>query len=692
MSTLSKVNILQGTASSREFSRGNTLPLIARPWGMHHWTPQTNDGPWLFHPDHRKLHGMRLTHRPSPWMGDYGGVLISAFHGTPADDPEGQASAWRREDGAMHPNVFRAELLRYGIRMEMSPANRGAVFVFTTRRDEPLKIRFWFDGDYEVRARAGERGFDAESRHHAGGVSRNFGLRLFGEFDATPVDIYQQRNGASFIFPASVRRLTLRIAGSFIDAEMAREAHNRELAGHSLESMEAEGRDAWESLLGRLDIEGFDGNQEKTFYSCLYHALLFPRFLDERDVRGRMRHYSPYDGEIHEGTLCADNGFWDTFRTLYPLLILAYPEVMKRMLEGWLNACHQLQWTPKWANPGAHDCMIGTHLDVIVADAVAKSLTEWDVEGAFSYLWKNATVPSDDGRFGRRGLEEYIRLGYVAADRTPYAVSRTLDYCFNDFCVAQVADFLGRHRQAAELRRRTGNYRNVFDPDVHFMRGRLSSGAWLEPFDEYSWGGPYVEGGAWQHSFNVPHDPAGLAALYGGPGALCRKLDRMLGMSPRFDVGTYGIEIHEMTEMAFAGFGQYAHSNQPVHNYLFLYGLCGEWEKTESWVRRVTDELYSPEFLPGDEDNGEMSAWYVFSSLGLYPFCPGKPEYLRFSPLVRRAAIRRHEGEILLTGEGKMAGLKCGGVTHQALLAAAEGRPSRETVRSNGAPVAVATR
>jgi len=237
-------------------------------------------------------------------------------------------------------------------------------------------------------------------------------------------------------------------------------------------------------------------------------------------------------------------------------------------------------------------------------------------------------------------LEDYIRLGYVPADKISYSASRTLDFSYNDFCVAQVAQFLGKKEDEALLRKRSLSYMNIFDPAVGFMRGRLANGEWETPFDEFRWGGSFIEGGAWQHTFNVPHDPGGLAALFGGNAALCRKLDAMLNTPPIFDAGSYGLEIHEMTEMAHADFGQYAHSNQPVHNYLFLYSLAGEPEKTSYWVRRVANELYGLDRFPGDEDNGEMSAWYVFACLGIYPFCPGRDQYVRFQPLVVSAEVK----------------------------------------------------
>lgn len=623
---ISNVNPLQGTASDKEFSTGNTLPIAARPFGMHHWSLQTAKPNWFFHPSHRQLWGMRLTHQPSPWMGDYGSLLVTAFSGSASKEIAHQASAYRWK--TCQPNVFRVELLRYGILCEMAPTERGCVFAFTTEGAEALKIRLSLEGVHALEAGGAKNSFAGVSRNTSGGTPEDFGLHFYGEFSAAFESQTTLADGGYWTFPQGVRRVELRLAGSFIDQSTARAIHARELAHASLDAVAAEGAEIWNGLLNRIQIEPKDETQARTFYSCLYRCLLFPRLLEEGDGR----HYSPYDGLVHSGPLCTDNGFWDTHRTVYPLLGVFYPDKLRVILEGWLNACRQAQWSPKWASPGPRNCMIGTHFNAVVADAVARGVTDWNVEEAFTYLWKDATELSNDGCFGREGLEHYLKLGYVPVDKQPYSVSATMDYAYDDFCIAQVARFLGRTKEADILQPRTQNYRNVFDPAVGFARERKADGTWAS-FREFGWGGGYIEGGPWQHTFNVPHDPEGLAELLRGGPALCRKLDAMLAKPPTFDAAHYGFEIHEMTEMALAGFGQYAQSNQPVHGFLFLYALLGETEKTSHWVGQVARELYSPDLFPGDEDNGEMAAWYVWATLGRYPQCPGKNELVRFQPL-----------------------------------------------------------
>lgn len=567
--------------------------------------------------------------------------MLQPFHGVYTMDPESQASAYLQKDAELSPVRIRTELARYGITIDMSPSEHGAVFEFTTRSEEPLRLRFDFDAEHNISWPPGKpwiQGWTSDA--FEGEDLVNFSLKFVGEFSVAPVHFETAPGGGWLEFPAGEKRIRLKLAASFISHDFAELSLKRELDPvNSPEELASQGAEIWEDLLGRIDIESEYKNQVSTFYSCLYRCLLFPRFLDEMDAEGRIVHYSPYDGKIHDGRLCTDTGFWDTYRTLMPLLTLVYPDVATKMMEGWVNVCKASDWSPKWPSPGARDCMIGTHFNVVVADMVIKGLTDWDVAEVYKYLRKDAEVPSKSGRAGRRGLESLQQLGYVAEGHAPYSVSSTMDYAYDDFCVAQVARFLGREEEAETLLNRSENYRNLFDAKVGFMRPRDQDGNWIDSFDEFAWGGPYIEGGPWQHSFNVPHDISGLADLHGGNSALCRKLDEMLATPPHFEASAYGREIHEMTEMALAPFGQYAHSNQPVHNYLFLFAQCGQTEKTDHWVGRVLEELYSFDDFPGDEDNGEMAAWYIWATLGLYPTCPGKAEYLKLRPRIRKAVL-----------------------------------------------------
>jgi predicted alpha-1,2-mannosidase len=665
---LDLVNIRQGTESHFGFSQGNTLPLIARPFGMTHWCPQTNGsrGGWFFHPGDRKLEGIRATHQPSPWIGDYGQFVVMPQTGPLHPGAAERASGYRPEDAVFQPHTFRAELLQYDCTLEFTPTERCAMLRCHFHADpaiDPvgaaLPRRLLFEpgpGEAHVEVLPGARKLRGWTRANTGGVPENFALYYVAVFDTdvTGWGVFQgrdvaagqeqaegERAGAYVEFPSSDRRIGAQIATSFISWEQAERNLEQEIGGLTFDALRDQGAAAWEAALGRLRIEGGSEEQRRTFASCLYRTQLFPRDFHEVDAEGKVHHYSPYDGQVHDGRLVTDNGFWDTYRTVYPLFSLLCPDRLAEVLEGWTSAYRESGWFPTWASPGHRLCMVGTHADAVIADAVVKGIAGFDVATAYAGIRKHAfEVVSEDTGFGRLGLADYVERGYVADDRVHHAsASRTLDYAYDDFCIAQVAKALGHDGDHKQLLRRAGNWRHVYDPGVGMMRGRNADGSWREPWDEFEWGGAFVEGGSWQHTWGVPHDPAGLIAAMGGPEAFVAKLERLLTGPPHFRVGSYGFEIHEMTEMACAGFGQYAHSNQPVHHALYLFACAGRPDRTQYWVRRVLTELYSPDHFAGDEDNGEMSAWYLLSALGLYPLCPGHPSYVLGSPLFPAAHL-----------------------------------------------------
>ena len=434
---------------------------------------------------------------------------------------------------------------------------------------------------------------------------------------------------------------------SFIGADQAEANLSQEVGDSSFDEVRKQTAEAWERELSRIDVSGGTERQRRTFYTGLYRALLWPQTMHE-PTDGGPRHFSPFDGQVHDGVMCAGNGFWDTHRTVYPLLALAWPRKYGEILQGWVNAAAQGGWFPRWSAPGYAACMVGTHLAAVVADAVARGIGGFDVEAAYAAMRRDAIEPGDErGRWGRQGLPFYLENGYVDDDAEPDSVARTLDYAYNDWCCAQVAAHLGRSDDAAHFAERAGNWRNVFDPATKFMRPRGRDGAFKEPFDPYRWGGAYVEGGPWQYRFCVPHDPEGLADAMGGVDVLVAEIERMVAEPPRFHVGSYPREIHEMTEMAAIDFGQYAHSNQPVHGVLWLPARLGRPDVTDRLVRRVLDELYSPDGYCGDEDNGEMAAWYVLASLDRFPQCPGDGRPTATPMLWDGATINADDGAVL---------------------------------------------
>lgn len=648
------VNVLQGTDSHHGFSTGNTLPIVALPFGMNHWSAQTAEGRWFFSPHDKKLQGIRCTHQPSPWMADYGHFVVMANTGPERHlSPGKRARAYR---GEFAPSRFFAELLNDGTTIEMAPTTRGAIFRFRFPAGAPGRVVLEpCAGKSEMRApkMPDRRTVVGVIEGNSGGTPEGFAHYFVARFDRDVVSADRFRGDDPLVGPeAGGDRVglyvefdgdvTMRLATSFISVEQAERNLDAELSA-PFEEIAAAAETAWEANLGRIDVESEDDDRRRTFYSCLYRTQLFPRVWHEETPEGR-KHRSPYDGQIHDGPLYTDNGFWDTYRTEYPLLALLQPEQLSEILQGWTNAYKEGGWFPQWATPGYRACMVGTHIDAVMADGIARGVTNFEKEIAVEGLLKHAEEVGDPaGAWGRIGIEDYKALGYVSTDHHE-SVARSLDYAYDDWCIAQIATGEAREK----LLKRAGSYVNLYDSEVGFMRGKDPQGKWLEPWNEFHWGDPYVEGGPWQSSWAVQHDAAGLIRLMGGEEAFVAKLDRMLTTPPYFTTGAYGFEIHEMTEMAQAGYGQYAQSNQPVHHVLYLYNAAGRAWRCQKEVRRVMDELYTPTHLPGDEDNGEMCAWYVLSALGLFPLTPGHPSWTLGSPLFRRATVHLPNGKDLI--------------------------------------------
>ncbi|MGF1451310.1 MAG: GH92 family glycosyl hydrolase [Opitutales bacterium] len=628
MNRVDQANVLQGTRSDREFSRGNTLPLIAAPWGMTHWSPQTSEGDWFFHPDHRKLLGIRATHQPSPWIRDYGHFSLLPQSGPLVAELEGAACSFR--DPEYRPYAFSCYLPRYRVGLEMAPTERCAFFRFTFPAGQPCRVLLRFFEPTASLYSVGAHGLNASTSANHGGVPENFREHLALQTNATIESAEIVANGSNpvlvveFAWGTTSEPIVLKLGTSFISAEQAAQNHEREIGDLTLEAVCERTKASWNALMERYPAPAGKRFDETVLASALYRAFLFPRKFHEIDASGNTVHYSTYNGSVCSGPAYTDNGFWDTHRTVYPFLGRFYPDVLPEMLDGWVNAYREGGWFPKWASPGYRACMIGTHLDAVFADAVERGIQGWDVETAYEGLWKHAHEPGDlEGAYGRVGIEDYLRLGYVPADRYEHAASRTCDFAYGDFCIGRIAARLGREDDCAVLMERAQNYRKVFDPRTGFIRGRNADGSFPEHFDPLDWGNPYVEGGAWQCGWAVQHDIPGMIELHGGREAFLQKLDTLLATPPHFNIGTYGSEIHEMAEMAAVDFGQYAHSNQPSHHLLYLFAAAGEPEKTRYWVDRVCRELYTADSFCGDEDNGEMACWYLLALHGIYPMAPG---------------------------------------------------------------------
>jgi predicted alpha-1,2-mannosidase len=471
-----------------------------------------------------------------------------------------------------------------------------------------------------------------------------------GTWDETGgIDTGRERQGphvGGYAQFAPGETVTVRVGVSLIGLEQARRNLQAEIPVADFERVKAGARAEWERELAKVEVSGGTEAERRTFYTALYRTLQFPRVLHETDAKGATVHYSPYDGQVHAGTLYADNGFWDTFRAQFPLLALIQPKRDAEIIRSLLNVVDEGGWLPKWPNPGYSNVMIGTHADSLIADAYMKGIRDFDAQKAYAALRRDATEPGTGRYQARNGIEDYLRLGYVAADKVKESAACTLEYAYDDFCVAQMARALGKTDDYRTFTEHSKKYRNLFDSKTGFMRGRTSDGAWVEPFDPLAWGGVYTEGNAWQWLWSVQHDVPGLISLLGGQDAFLKKLDALFTMTPDFKVGGYGRVIHEMTEAKMAATGQYAHINEPVHHVLYLYNYAGQPWKTQKWVRSIIDRFYlpGPAGWLGDEDTGQMSAWYVFSTLGFYPVNPGQPVYSLTSPLFDRAALHLENG------------------------------------------------
>lgn len=645
------VNLLQGTDSTSDFSRGNTLPIAALPFGMAHWTLESHaDTAWMFQPGARRIQGFRCTHQLSPWLGDYGAAVFLPFRGEVHAEAAARASSYRPEQAQLSPYSLRLFLMRYRAHTELVPTERCAILRATFEKAEESE-QAEFPGlviDVPAASDVFQPGADRrtvrfKSTTHAGGVPENFATYYVVAFPRPWTNIEVKQTGSHSIavvrFQAD-QEIEANIATSFISFEQAAFNLETEIGTASIVALRAAAAARWEDHLQRVEIEGASHDQRRIFYSCMYRTLLFPRIWHEPDAHGNMHHFSAFNGKVMPGVMYADHGYWDVYRAWYPWMSILFPERLGEILQAWVNASKEGGWMPQFPSPGYRACMTGSLIDAVFGDAAVKGIKGFDLAGAYEALKKHITSPGDPSRgYGRVGFEQYVRLHYVPADRVQQSVAETVDAAYGDFCIAQVARALGKDAEYQILLKRSENWRNLFDRDVKFLRGRNEDGSWVTPFSPFTWGSPYVEGGPWQHRWDVPHNLGALIELMGGKAEAAAALEQMLALPPTFHVGVYGQEIHEMSEMAAVPFGQYAHGNQPVHHVLYIFSHAGRPDRLQFWARRVMQELYTPNTFPGDEDTGSMAAWFILSSLGFYQLCPGKPEYTLGSPLFPRATL-----------------------------------------------------
>ncbi|MFA6833134.1 MAG: GH92 family glycosyl hydrolase [Bacteroidaceae bacterium] len=667
------VSTLVGSASKPALSTGNTYPAIALPWGMNFWTPQTGkmgDG-WAYVYTADKIRGFKQTHQPSPWMNDYGQFAIMPVTDKPLFNQDERASWFSHKAEVAKPYYYSVYLADHDVTTEITPTSRAAMFRFTFPENENSYVVVdAFDKGSYVKILPEEQKIIGYTTKNSGGVPDNFKNFFVIEFDKpftytaavadgeindASLETKVDHAGAIIGFATKKGEVVhAKVASSFISESQA-ELNLKELGNREFDKIKSDGRDTWNEVLGKIKIEDENVDNLRTFYSCFYRSVLFPRSFYEIDGKGDVVHYSPYNGEVLPGYMFTDTGFWDTFRCLFPFLNLMYPSINAKMQEGLANAYKESGFLPEWGSPGHRSIMVGNNSASVVADAYLKGVRGYDIETLWEAVENGAhNVHPTVKASGRWGHEYYNKIGYIPYDvGINESAARTLEYAYDDWTIYKLGQALGKKEKDIEkYALRAMNYRNLFDPEHKLMRGKNENGEFQSPFNPLKWGDAFTEGNSWHYTWSVFHDPQGLIDLMGGKDEFNIMMDSVFNVPPLFDESYYGGVIHEIREMQIMNMGNYAHGNQPIQHMIYLYNYSGEPWKAQYWNREVMDKLYSaaPDGYCGDEDNGQTSAWYVFSALGMYTVAPGSDEYILGSPLFDKATLYLENGnEVVIT-------------------------------------------
>jgi predicted alpha-1,2-mannosidase len=665
------VNTLMGTDSKPLFSNGNTYPAIAMPWGMNFWMPQTGnmgDG-WAYTYSSDRIKGFKQTHQPSPWINDYGQFSILPITGKPEFDQDKRSSWFSHKTEVAKPYYYKVYLSDYNVYTEITPTERAAMFRFTFGQEKNAYIVVdAFDKGSYVKIISSENKIIGYTTKNSGGVPENFKNYFVIEFDkpftytaavnnksikADELEAKSDHSGAIIGFSTKRGEVVhARVASSFISPEQA--IINLKELKPTFEANKAASKKVWNETLGRIEVQDDNVDNIRTFYSCQYRTLLFPRKFYEINALGQVMHYSPFNGKVLPGYLFTDMGFWDTFRALIPYVNLVYPEMGEKIQAGLLNSYKESGFFPEWASPGHRESMVGNASASVIYDAYRKGLIKTDAVKMYEGMLHGAnnahpTISST----GRLGYQYYNKLGYVPYDvKIRDNASRTLEYSYDDWCIYQMGKNLNRPVAETELyRQRSLNYKKTFNKQFNMMSGRNEDGSFPANFKPVSWWDAFTEGNSWHYTWSVFHDINGLIGLMGGKKTFVSMLDSVFVIPPTFG-GTDkpGDLVHEMREMQAVGMGQYAHGNQPIQHMIYLYNYAGEPWKSQYWVREAMNRLYhaTPDGYCGDEDNGQTSAWYVFSAMGFYSVCPGTNQYVIGSPLFKSVKLNLANGKQIL--------------------------------------------
>lgn len=648
-----------GTQSKYRFSNGNTLPLTGTPFAMNYFTVQNNgtEGSWFFDPQSRRFEGFRLTHQPSPWVGDFQHFQILPINRMTTRINE-FAGSFDYQRATFSPSRIALHDNRYHIDSELTASTYGAVIRSHYEQPATAGIQFELPGKFELTL----------SEHGIVGWLSNFSecedpdFKMYVAFHfSQPLDLTATHLYTINCEPITITELThltgqdarlsvffnsaeneLQLATSFISVEQAQLNLQRQLP-KQFDQQLTEANQRWHQYLDRIVVDDAQHSERvQMFYTMLYRLFLFPQKFYELDAQQQPVHYDTKARMVRSGVLYTNNGFWDTYKTVYPLYSIIAPEILTEMLHGFLNSYNETGFLPKWLSPDERGMMPGTLIDAVIADAASKNLlSQTDLSHFLEAMLTGATVQSPDSKYGRRGTEDYLKYGYVPNTHDE-SVNHTLDYAYSDYCISVVAEQLGKHELAQQYRQNALNYRHLFDSDTQFIRAKDPAGHFQANFSATEWGNGYAEGSAWQNGFAVYQDIAGLAQLHGGQQSFYQKLVTLVNTPPVFEVGSYGFEIHEMTEMNALNFGQLAISNQPSFHIPYLFTYVDHPEMTQLLVKQLLMTAFAarPDGLPGDEDNGSMAGWYVLSALGFYPVTPGSAEYVLGMPLFDKVTLK----------------------------------------------------
>lgn len=664
---LTSIDTRHGTANQHSYSNGNTLPYTGVPFGANYFAPQTTDqhGSWWFHPEDRVFQGFRLTHQPSPWMGDFSHLLLSATSGTILKTENFfNQSSYRPEEATFHPHHLAIYAERHRILNELTPFKYGAHLKFTYERTNevpgiflrsPGPSHFTLMDNQLVGYISNFSGSeDKELKMYIAisfseqvldwTVTKEEHLTVLKEqtVDMTDPEIY-----LSFATSDKIKGIEAIIATSFISEEQARLNLSRE-QDISFDAHLTEAEALWLSYLNRIEVKDKDKAKVQLFYQMMYRSFLFPQTWHEYDENYDTIHYDTLSKSIKKGVYYTNNGFWDTCRSVYPLFSLIATEEYEDMLDGFYHAYENSGYLPKWLSPDERGLMPGTLIDAVIADAAVKGIHSDKMPEFLTAMLKSATTNSGKDNYGRQGTEDYLTYGYVPSHYHE-SVNHTQDYAYSDFCISQVAKTLGDKALEEHYRKQSLNYRNLVDTEYHVLRAKDVDGVPRTPFNPFTWGRDYAEGSAYQNSFASFHDFQGLVTAHGGEKIFTETITELCNTYPIFNVDGYGFEIHEMSEMAAIDFGQIAISNQPSFHLPFLFNYVGQLPTTQHILKELMTRAFSLGYrgYPGDEDNGSMSAWFILNSMGMYPVTPGSGQYAVGVPLFDQVTVHLANGNTL---------------------------------------------